>query len=130
MKLIRVTYRATFQQPKQGPLNPMGCKITSPIPVEVYAATITGSKWLARTIPLSNWDAPKPETWPLQHGATAEQMRLNVAEAFETQLTPWEMWGNPERITGLPRLLQPEEVKIRENGQVYFKDPSKELKTR
>jgi len=109
----------------------MGCKITSPIPVEVYAARITGSRWLARTIPLSNWNAwnaPKPETWPLQHGATAEQMCLNVAEAFKTQLTPWEMWGNPGWKMDSPRLLQPEEVEIRENGQVYFKDPTKEPK--
>jgi len=80
--------------------------------------------------PLADLERSKARNVALQHGPTAEQMRTNVVEQFETQLTPWEMWGNPERITGLPRLLQPEEVKIRENGQVYFKDPSKELKTR
>ena len=53
----------------------------------------------------------------------AEQMRQNVAEQFETQLTPWEMWGNPGTKMDSARLLQPEEVEIRENGQIYFKEP-------
>lgn len=124
-RLLRVTYRATFQQPKQGPLNLMGCRMLIAWYAEVYQAT--KERWSART-PLDKPDTPKNEPWPLQHGATAEQMRLNVAEAFETQLTPWEMWGNPGWKMDSPRLLQPEEVEIRENGQVYFKDPTKEPK--
>jgi hemin uptake protein HemP len=50
-------------------------------------------------------------------------MRQNVVAQFETQLTPWEMWGNPGTKMDSARLLQPEEVEIRENGQVYFKEP-------
>ena len=124
MKLIRVTYRASFQQPKEGPLNPMGCKLTAPLFVEVYHAGVTtASNWRARTVT----DGHQPaEQWPIQHGATAEQMRLNVAAQFETQLTPWEMWGNPGTRMDSARLLQPEEVEIRENAQIYFKEPSKE----
>jgi hypothetical protein len=118
MKLIRVTYRATFQQPWQGPLNPMGCKITCPLFVEVYQAT--KDRWQTRTPKVGEWPS---EPWPLQHGATADQMRTNVTEAFETQLTPWEIWGNPGTKMDSPRLLQPEEIEIRENGQVFYKEP-------
>jgi hypothetical protein len=118
MKLIRVTYRATFQQPWQGPLNPMACKITCPLFVEVYQAT--KDRWQTRTPKVGEWPS---EPWPLQHGATADQMRTNVTEAFETQLTPWEIWGNPGTKMDSPRLLQPEEIEIRENGQVFYKEP-------
>jgi hypothetical protein len=123
MRLIRVTYRATFQQPLQGPLNPMECKITCPLFVEVYQAT--KDRWSARTV--SNGHQPN-EAWPIQHGATQYQMLANVQAQFETQVTPWEMWGNPGTKLDSPRLLQPEEVEIRENGQVYFKEPPKEPK--
>jgi hypothetical protein len=126
MRLIRVTYRATFQQPKQGPLNPMGLKIHFALFVEVYQTGVSStSGWGARTITNTHQTS---EPWPIQHGATADQMRANVIAAFETQLTPWEMWGNPSTKLDSPRLLQPEEVEIRENGQVYFKDPPKEPK--
>lgn len=118
MRLIHVTYRATFQQPKQGPLNTMGCKITCPLFVEIYEAT--KDRWQARTPKLGTWPS---EPWPLKSGSTAEQMRLNVVEAFETQLTPWEIWGHPETKMDRPRMLEPEELDIRENGQVYFKEP-------
>jgi hypothetical protein len=121
MKLIRVTYRATFQQPKEGPLNPMGVKINCPLFVEVYQSLIAAqSRWLARTPKVGEWPS---EPWPIQSGAMAEQMRLNVVAEFETQLTPWEMWGNPGTKMDSARLLQPEEVEIRENGQIYFKEP-------
>ena len=120
MKLIRVTYRASFRQPKQGPLNPMGCKLSVPLFVEVYQAGVVTANWRARTVT----DGHQPaEPWPIQYGATAEQMRLNVVAEFETQLTPWEMWGNPGTKMDSARLLQPEEVEIRENGQVFFTEP-------
>ena len=118
MKLIRVTYRASFQQPKEGPINRMGAKISCPIFIEVYQAT--KDRWLARSPKIDRWPA---DPWPIQSGATAEQMRLNVVAEFETQLTPWEMWGNPGTKMDSARLLQPEEVEIRENGQIYFKEP-------
>jgi hypothetical protein len=123
MRLIRVTYRATFQQPKEGWLNPMGCKLSVPLFVEVYQAGVTtASNWRARTVT----DGHQPaEPWLIQHGPTAEQMRLNVVEQFETQLTPWEMWGNPGTRMDSARLLQPEEVEIRENGQIFFKEPKR-----
>jgi hypothetical protein len=120
MKLIRVTCRATFQQPKQGPLNRMGCKLSVPLFVEVYQAGVATANWRARTVTDGHQQA---EPWPIQYGATAEQMRLNVVAQFETQLTPWEMWGNPGTRMDSARLLQPEEVEIRENGQVFFKEP-------
>jgi hypothetical protein len=118
MKLIRVTYRATFQQPKEGPINRMGAKISCPLFVEVYQAT--KDRWQARTPKIGAWPS---EPWPLQYGISAEHMRADVESAFETQLTPWEMWGNPGTKMDSARLLQPEEVEIRENGQVYFKEP-------
>jgi hypothetical protein len=109
--------------PKQGPLNPMGLKLTAPLFVEVYQTGVSpASTWQARTV--TDGHQP-PEVWPIQDGTTALQMRLNVAEAFERQLTPWEMWGNPGTKMDSPRLLEPEEVEIRENGQVYFKKPKK-----
>ncbi len=120
MKLIRVAYRATFQHPKEGPLNPANFRISIPWYAEVYQAS--KDRWLARR-PSGRADRPKFEAWPLPHGATAEQMRLNVAEQFETQLTVWEMWGNPGFAGDAPRLLQPNEIEIRENGHVYFKEP-------
>ena len=53
MKLIRVTYRATFQQPKEGPINRMGAKISCPIFIEVYQAT--KDRWLARSPKIDRW---------------------------------------------------------------------------
>ena len=63
--------------------------------------------------------------WPLVAVSTSEQMRLDVAAQFETQVVPWAMWGNPGTRMDSPRLLQPDEVEARENGQVYFKGDSK-----
>jgi hypothetical protein len=120
MKLIRVTYRATFQQPLQGPLNPMGATIRVPVAVEVYP--VPGPKWWVRTP--TNGRAQNPP-WPLVAVSTAEQMRQDVAAQFEKQLTPWEIWGNPGTNMDSDRLLQPDEIEVRENGQVYFKDPPK-----
>ena len=125
MHLIRVTYRATFQQPLQGPLNPINFKLSAPWCAEVYQAS--KDRWMVRT-PVDRPDMPKTAPWPLQHGATAQQMILNVTEAFEKQLTPWERYGNPGLAGSPPRVLQPEEIEIRENGQIYFKDPPKETK--
>jgi hypothetical protein len=118
MRLIRVTYRATFQQPLQGPLNPMGLKIHGPLFIEVYQAG--PEKWMARTI-------EHKDPWPIQHGSTADQMKANVVASFEAQVTDWEIWGRPDPMERV-RMLQPEEVEIRENGQVYFKDPPQETK--
>jgi hypothetical protein len=115
MKLIRVTYRATFQQPKVGPLNPIGARIRGPVRVEVYPVS---GKWWARTP--TNGSAQNP-AWPLVAVSTAERMREDVATQFEEQLTPWKMWGNPGTALDRPRLLQPDEVEIRENEKVYFK---------
>ena len=114
MKLIRVTYRATFQQPKVGPLNPIDAHIRGPVAVEVYPVS---GKWWARTP--GQWAQNPP--WPLVRVSTAEQMREDVAAQFEKQLTPWEMWGIPGTAMDRPRLLQPDEVEIRENEKVYFK---------
>ena len=116
MRLIRVTYRATFQQPITGPLNPIGARLNIPVAVEVYPLP---NGWMARTP--SHAEAKNPP-WPLIRMASSTQMCATVASYFEKQLTPWEMWGRP--VYTLPlRLLQPEEVEIRENDQVYFKDP-------
>lgn len=115
MKLIRVTYRASFEQPKTGPLNRMGIPIRGPVAVEVYSAP---GKWWARTP--ANASVQNPP-WPLVAVSTAEQMRTDVAAQFEKQLTPWEMWGNPDIKMDRPRLLRPDEVEARENGAVYFK---------
>lgn len=118
MHLIRVTYRATFQQPLQGPLNPMGCKISGPMFVEVYQAT--AEKWLARTMGFK-------DPWSIQHGSTFDQMKANVVACFETMLTPWLMWGRPSAMEPT-RPLQPEEVEIQNIDRVYFKDPPEEKK--
>jgi len=120
MKLIRVTYRATFQQPLQGPMNPMGLRITAPLFVEVYQASkIDGS---ARTV--SNGQQPN-EAWPIQHGSSADQMLANVRPCFETQLTPWEYGATPAR-DGLTTPFADRRGGDRENGQLYFKEPAKE----
>jgi len=123
MKLIRVTYRATFEQPKVGPLNPIDAHIRGPVAVEVYPVS---GKWWARTPAPFQADSldfrlAQNPPWPLVAVSTAERMREDVAAQFETQLTPWEMWGNPGTAMDRPRLLQPDEVEVRENEKVYFK---------
>ena len=116
MRPIRVTYRASFQWMKAGPLNPGGYRFPAPIFVEVYP---TPSKWWVRT-PAADGEAQNPPL-PIVAVASAEQMKLDVAAQFEKQLTPWEMWGNPGPKMDSPRVLRPDEVEVRENGQVYFK---------
>lgn len=122
MRLIRVTYRATFEQPKEGPLNRLGIRVPGSVDVEVYPAP--GGKWWART-PANG--SPQKPPWPLVAAPTAEQMCQDVKAQFETQLTPWEMWGNPGPEFGLdrPRLLQPDELVNRIHGELYFKEEKK-----
>jgi hypothetical protein len=115
MRLIRVTYRATFEQSKVGPLNPIGCRWLVPISIEVYP---TPGKWWVR-IP-TDGEAQNPPL-PLVAAGTAEQMKRDIAAQFEKQVTPWEMWGNPGTKMDRPRVLRPDEVEVRENGSVYFK---------
>ena len=126
MRLIRVTYRATFHGLKTGPLNQIGFQLPCAVAVEVYPTP--NGKWWARTPAIwhessSGAVVALNPPWPLLAAPNPEIMRRDVAAQFETQLTPWEMWGNPGPAYGVdrPRLLQPDEVEVRENGQVYFK---------
>ena len=90
MKLIRVTYRATFQQPKQGPINRMGAKISCPIFIEVYQAT--KDRWLARSPKIDRWPA---DPWPIQSGAS----RANAPERRGAVRNATDALGN----VGQPR---------------------------
>ncbi len=87
MRVIKVTYRAVFEQPK-GVLNPSGWKISGAFPIEVYG---TGERWKIRSIAT----ATRPQYVKLgEHpGPTAAIQRAE--NSFQTQLQHWQVWGTP-----------------------------------
>ena len=76
MHLIRVTYRATFQQPLQGPLNMLGCTIKLPICVEVYQASKAAPE--QASVPFDKGTGTFGPT-PLPHALRTSRIPYNVA---------------------------------------------------
>lgn len=110
MRVIRVFYRATFVQPLQGVLNPMGLKLRTPIEVDLYESP-RGS-WCARSAETGNrWDAIIA-----QHGV--ESGKKWIADLFEKQVSPWQMYGDHGRP------LKAEEVLVKD-GKVYLLEGGK-----
>lgn len=106
MRLIKVTYRAVFEQP-QGKLNPMGCKLPGPCPVEVYGG---GQNWQVREIATS----ARRLCAKLGTFTSHERACNSLAEVFAHQTEPWQTWGTPppERIgeRTSERMLEPWEI--------------------
>lgn len=117
VRVIKVTYRAVFQQP-QGALNPLGVRIAAHVPVEVFQR---GQTWQACEISGHNVFTR------LGRFNTAAQAREGVAGAFETMVQHWQLWGIPpmecvpDAQIGKERLLLPSEVCDLGNGKMGFR---------
>jgi len=87
VRSIKVTYRAVFEQPI-GILNPMGCRLPGPQPVELVKK---GPHWVAREIATARRQVYEKfaRFFSLQ-GAQNE-----VTRHFERCLVPWQIWGIP-----------------------------------
>lgn len=99
MRAIKVTHRAVFRQPI-GALNPMGCKLPGPFPVELFQR---GPHWFAREIA-----SPKPQEYKrLTKMESLSEMKRQVEESFESQSEAWQIWGDPltpsEKLDQRPR---------------------------
>jgi len=106
MKLIKVTYRAVFEQPT-GILNPMNLKLPGPCAIDVYG---TGDRWKVRTLQGVQYKKLG------EHPGPSAAMRA-AEEAHKTQLEAWQIWGTPPSPLYAPnpdfkdRLILPAEVK-------------------
>jgi hypothetical protein len=106
LQLIKPCYRASFEFPKQGKLNPAGWLTPGAIPVEIYQSRADlfkfrdhqGREWVEMG------DAPGIDT-----------AKALAASQFENQLSPWVMW-----YAGLP--VDPREVIVTQD-RVYLKEP-------
>lgn len=117
MRIIKVTYRALFQQP-QGVLNPMGLKLPGPFPVELFQ---TGANWQAQEIA-----SPARHVYKLGKFASLQDAKRTVAEYFESQLEDWQMWSTPPHEGPLhpppvERLILPDEIAQLPNGKIGWK---------
>jgi len=100
MKTIPITFRAIFEQPT-GPLNPLGCKIPGPQPVEVFAKA---GFWYAREL-----STPKRNVFErLGKSSGSDSARQGVENSFVRRLQAWQVWGTPPD-SPVPRLLKPDE---------------------
>jgi hypothetical protein len=112
MHVIKINYRATFEYPKQSPLNPSGWRCPGPVPLELFQSRT--DCWKVRghngkeVVP-SEWQAP-----------SSESLMEIVTDQFERQLSPWKMFGNPGDGQGM-RELDPEEI-VFKNGAAYLLD--------
>ena len=115
MRVIKVTYRAVFQQP-QGALNPLGMRIAAHVPVEVFQR---GTSWQACEISGRNVFTR------LGKFGSASGARDRVAGAFEAQVQDWQIWGtvpgDGSTELAVERLLLPSEVCDLGNGKMGFR---------
>lgn len=86
MRNIKVTFRAVFHQPI-GRLNPLGLKVPTDIPVEVYGTQ-------------GNWRVRNPSRIAnafdrLGKFASAEDAKREIARSFARQVEEWQVWGTP-----------------------------------
>lgn len=107
MKLLKITHRAVFRFPRQGPINPMGLRLPGDFPVEVYEAR--ASQWAARRP--DNRAALK-----IPASASVESAKEAVARAFESKHSEWAMYAGGE-------LIEPAAVHIASDGRVYAYEP-------
>ncbi len=124
MRQIKVTYRAVFAQPT-GVLNPMNLTLPGPCPVEIFGS---GATWQAREIITSR----RAVYEKFKRFSSAQKAMEVIAAAFAEQLRPWQMWGivpDPARGTvngrtpSTERLLEPDEIKLLNDGKVLWKEP-------
>jgi len=110
MRVIRVFYRASFQQPLKGDLNPMGLLLRTPIVVDVYES------------PRGCWKVRSGETgtpWDvIVSQAGAEPAQKALARHFEKQVNGWAMYGDKGRP------LKAEEVLVKD-GKVFLLEGGK-----
>jgi len=85
MRTIRVTYRAVFEQPI-GALNPMGCKLPGPFPVEIFG---TGERWQAREIASSRRQVYER----LSRFTSPDTGKQVVESSFARKIQDWQIWG-------------------------------------
>ncbi len=110
IRVVRVFYRATFVQPLEGVLNPMGLKLRTPIEVELYESP-RGS-WRVRSAETGNsWDV-------IVIQAGVEPGKKALAALFEKQVRDWQMYGDGGRP------LKAEEVLVKD-GKVYLLEGGK-----
>lgn len=124
MRVIKVTYRALFEQP-QGALNPMGLKMPGDFTVEIFGG---GERWYARPLDyIMNSTTRGPVYKKLNHFTSPIQGMATVEQAFEKRTQPWQLWGVPpaecvpDAQIGHERLLLPEEVCDLGNGKMGFR---------
>lgn len=80
---VKVVHRATLTQP-QGPLNPLGAKLTVPIRVEVYERK--RGTWVAREITSGQ------KYTQVTDQMSAESAIARVMQLFKTTIEPWQMF--------------------------------------
>lgn len=114
MKVIRVTYRAVFEQPN-GDLNPMNLRLPGPCPIEVFQL---GKLWKAREIATPQRQVHKK----LGELANVDLQKARVEQSFERQIEPWQIWGTPPNEQQ-ERILQPEEIKHFPDGTTGWREP-------
>jgi len=103
MRIIRVSYRASFEFPKaETPLSPSGWRVPGEIVTEVFQST--ADTWKVR-----NKDGKEITHW-MWSGPSHGFVQKAVEGSFEKQLKPWVMIGDGKRE------LSPDEVEIREAG--------------
>lgn len=107
MKAIKVTYRATFEQPI-GKLNPGGFKFKCAVDVEVYESK--AGQWSARRPGTTNVFAEIPVSQSSEGAQTA------AAACFESRLHGWRMFHGGEP-------LDPKDIKIQPDGRILMYEP-------
>ena len=86
MKNLRVTFRAIFEQPI-GKLNPMGCNLPRPQPVEIFGQ---GEKWQAREIA-----SPRRVVYAkLGRFMSLDHAKREVEAVFKRKVQGWQPWGS------------------------------------
>jgi len=85
MKNLRVTFRAIFEQPI-GKLNPMGCNLPGPQPVEIFGQ---GEKWQAREIA-----SPARVVYAkLGRFMSLDHAKREIEACFRWKRQNWQPWG-------------------------------------
>lgn len=76
---IKIHWRASFEQPVKGPLNPAGLRMGGAIEVELRLSS-------------GSWKAYRPRTkneFPITAQPRASSLKRQITPLFAKQLTPW-----------------------------------------
>jgi len=112
-----VIFRASFHQPKRGPLNPSGMKLPGTVEVEVYNTKVG---------PPPEWKVRRPGTrneFPVTPQSRASTMQGQVALQFVSQVGEWQAF---DASCTPPAALLADEWATDSNGKVYITEIRRE----